>query len=1019
MDNRTPVCHAFLLGAPRLKLDGQEIEIRLKRAAALLYYLLVQKQASREEIVNLIWPREEPELGKRHLRDVLHRLRNHYGAELVVSKGKTELHLNPNIHFLVDVDEFRAAGPEAVYQGEFLKGFFLDGADEFEQWVTQMRSSMQELYLRRLKELARRAGQAGETAQAEQYWRRYLEEEPVSEEAAAALMELYRERRDYNRAATVYRSLHNTLESWLGITPLKETSALYYAIMDEWNRAAEDSEVGGQDFLIGRWDLFQQMARPFNMDSPKLRPRSMVLIGEAGVGKSHLLNYFLKNARLEQWTVVTASCFKSHQREQLHPWQVIMASLHTISETEGIKIPKALAYIAASLFPIFYADIKQPPSMNFTLNSGAAYEGVLSILSQISARKPLMLVFEDIQWMDSASVLLLDQLIHRVDAGHVLFVAACRSEADAPVAGFLDAAQEDGLLTRFELVPFTEEETMQFITQSGGREFSKELKQRIYRDTQGNAFLLVHLLGSLLEHGDEKMIPETSEEIMEYRLSGLSREKRKLLDLISMFPDYAPYEVLEHLSSQSPMDLLYICQELKGRSIISEMSDGGGLSLVFSQPEFREISYARIPALNRRILHLNIARELTRISTAQDLNTLSQIIYHYQQGGDELNALRYQIQHFKACILPMSTLNIASATAQEHSAGPRPYVLSLMEEMERKLAVLREMNSDTDLLDEMEQDMLYAKSCYCVFKGYYQLGVDALNRLLSMKIDEDLRDLAYEQMIFYGIQVYQTATMRQYIGKALDISKDRNPQRYAVNCRYYGFLLVMEGKHVQGRQALEQSLTMLRAAFPDCPEHAIQAGYAHNYIGESYRKQGNYQKAVQEYQRAIDMVLHYGPATSISIFYNNDAVACFAQGLYGQALELFQKSQEFLTYIEEPSGYRTISHAYLSLYAFLEGADKKASALIQRAEEFADALDGPYDQGIVLMMKAVLRSWCSQDRGEYPLTRALLDRPYMEYLEASRERLAGKAARFERELLQELASGRPVLNEFRNWAQSR
>ena len=62
-------------------------------------------------------------------------------------------------------------------------------------------------------------------------------------------MELYRARRDYNRAALVYRSLHKAMSDWLGITPLKETSALYYSIMEEWNARAdpEDQRVRRPD----------------------------------------------------------------------------------------------------------------------------------------------------------------------------------------------------------------------------------------------------------------------------------------------------------------------------------------------------------------------------------------------------------------------------------------------------------------------------------------------------------------------------------------------------------------------------------------------------------------------------------------------------------------------------------------------------------------------------------------------------------------------------------------------------
>ena len=66
---------AMLLQAPRVEMNGKNVVIRLKRAAAVVYYLLVNKSATREELINLVWPEEAPETARRHLRDILHHLK--------------------------------------------------------------------------------------------------------------------------------------------------------------------------------------------------------------------------------------------------------------------------------------------------------------------------------------------------------------------------------------------------------------------------------------------------------------------------------------------------------------------------------------------------------------------------------------------------------------------------------------------------------------------------------------------------------------------------------------------------------------------------------------------------------------------------------------------------------------------------------------------------------------------------------------------------------------------------------
>ena len=114
----------------------------------------------------------------------------------------------------------------------------MPGSFEYDQWLEKTRTALRDEYLLQLDAAAKAALAEGRETDAERFWQRYLQEEPLCETVSVSLMELYRARRDYNRAALVYRSLHKAMSDWLGITPLKETSALYYSIMEEWNARA-------------------------------------------------------------------------------------------------------------------------------------------------------------------------------------------------------------------------------------------------------------------------------------------------------------------------------------------------------------------------------------------------------------------------------------------------------------------------------------------------------------------------------------------------------------------------------------------------------------------------------------------------------------------------------------------------------------------------------------------------------------------------------------------------------------
>lgn len=417
--------------------------------------------------------------------------------------------------------------------------------------------------------------------------------------------------------------------------------------MEEWNARADPEDQRSDDFLVGRQEQLQSLFQLFPGPGSGQRRQSFVLLGEAGVGKSHLLAHFLAHGAVSDAQIVTTSCFKSKQEEYLYPWQAVMLSIASYIRKEDIPIPTAYRQAVSALFPVFGSgEGSVEKKAHMLIDSVMSFDSVLMILSLAAEKRPLLLVLEDIQWMDKISADLLDQLLHKADSSRILFAATCRQPSGPVAPPLLRGLEEDGLCRCCHLSPFTKDETMEFIQLYGAQSLPQADKERIYQDTQGNAFLLTQLIGSIMENGRPTVLPRNMEEILSYRLSGLTDEGLQVLNLVAMFPDRAPYPVLERVSSKPTLDLLYVCQELCRRSILTEVYDGGALSLAFAQAEFRELTYSRIPALSRRILHLNIAQALADLSPASvpDLDALT--AYHYDQGGDQFHAMQYKVHRY-------------------------------------------------------------------------------------------------------------------------------------------------------------------------------------------------------------------------------------------------------------------------------------------------------------------------------------------------------------------------------------
>ena len=479
------IIKALLLGYAHIECNGTPIRICLKKAQGLLFYLLVHKKATRDELTGLLWGGEDNELARRHLRDNLYHLKKVVPIELVVPAGRSAIQLNPELGFYIDVDEFLKAVDVEAYQGEFLKGFSVPNCYEYEEWLERTRTSLREAYLQQLDKRAEFCLSEGRDGEAEALWRKYLQEEPLCETVSISLMRFYRAQKDYNRAALIYRGLHKAMADTLGIAPLKDTSELYYSIMKEWNEQSENGEIS-DDFLVGRQNQLQYLLHLFSRMHTSKHARSFVILGEAGVGKTHLLSYFLSHGEVSSYEIITTSCFKSKQDEYLYPWQTIMLSLSNFIEKESIPIPNAYMQAVSALFPMIgefgSADVRK--KAHLLVDSVMGFDSVLTVLTLASKKKPLLLVVEDIQWIDSMSLALLDQALHKIGPEKFVFAATCRQPCGKEVERFLRNVEEDELCSLLSLAAFTYEETMQFIELCGARGIVLQDKDRIYHDAR-------------------------------------------------------------------------------------------------------------------------------------------------------------------------------------------------------------------------------------------------------------------------------------------------------------------------------------------------------------------------------------------------------------------------------------------------------------------------------------------------------------------------------------------------------
>ena len=232
-----------------IERDGVSVTPNRRKALALLAYLALSPDGqSRDILTEMLWPERDASSARSDLRSGLFALRQAIGGEWLDIEGdRVALQRDPALS--VDVLRFRdllaqanghahprgvpcdgcvAVLTEAVelYRGDFLAGFTLRDAPEFDNWQTYQTESLRLELAEALERLAWLSAAGGDYETAVRHARRWLELDPLCEEPHRALMRLYAEAGNRASALRQYEECVRVLDAELGVRPDDETTAL-------------------------------------------------------------------------------------------------------------------------------------------------------------------------------------------------------------------------------------------------------------------------------------------------------------------------------------------------------------------------------------------------------------------------------------------------------------------------------------------------------------------------------------------------------------------------------------------------------------------------------------------------------------------------------------------------------------------------------------------------------------------------------------------------------------------------
>src|SRR6266571_2059908 len=462
-----------VLGPPEAFHDGNRLTFALRKAQALLLYLAVEGgMHQRRKLDAFLWPDSEPHEARAALRNAIALLRRllsdpdaspSYHTHVLSQHDLLSLDLHTPIELDLDValhawkeaqklstlpsEEHHTAlvtlvqRALAVVRGPFLDGFWLGEDAPFDAWREQQQRQWQVRLLLLLDRLSFWQEAAGEFEPARATLTRWVALDPLAEEACRRLMRISLARGDAAAALQVYASLQAHLAEALQITPSPETVAL----------AEHSRTLAGRRSATVR-STTAESRPPSELVAPRLASECVAWSRAQGaeVLRGHA---FEMGGRLPYQPLVDAL------RERLEAENAPEDLLEDVWLAELVRLLPELR--------VRYPDLPAPTEDELTAK-GRLFEAVARLLDALCQRAPLLLLVDDLQWADEASLDLLRYLGHswKEHGNRVLILGTVCSEElelNPQLSARLLNLERELPVTQVSLQPLSQAETLQLI----------------------------------------------------------------------------------------------------------------------------------------------------------------------------------------------------------------------------------------------------------------------------------------------------------------------------------------------------------------------------------------------------------------------------------------------------------------------------------------------------------------------------------------------------------------------------
>jgi len=696
--------------------------------------------------------------------------------------------------------------------------------------------------------------------------------------------------------------------------------------------------------------------------------RAVIISGEQGVGKEALLHALDNRIFQEDEDAIFLNLKQKSYEKYFAISEIIKKLIKYVSRELIDKYKNGLCYLIPEIIedeeyiPIFDKDDqKEKHKIIYRLGN---------FILEASIKKPFVFIIKGFEFLDEESKEILYYIFGNHEKSKLFYVISFDNDiVKEEISDEIEELMGRENVTEIQLTNLSIYETANMIRLLlGVEDVPIDFIAQIYKETDGNPYMIYEIIFTLYTdkhiYVDERghwvfdkvdltklKLDITPDELLQNKVKKLEPQKKRMLDIVSIFNSAVSLDVLEKMMDMKFEEISIIAESLISAKLLSRKIDDWGISVDFYSLNLKKKIYSELDHYTRYKYHSKASKILEEKFFAENRENKDELIHHMINSGRCDEAVDYLIisaeELAKKGLIKQAVQFLEQGYnyfADSNVCAKKINICFRLGDLYYKLDETEEsMNYYKKALknaEEAENNIYIADSHIRLVKLFYKLNDVKSCLQHSAKAKKIIKSIDYKQgMLDLILALSQLMIYRRKYNTHLRIvlkvlkSIDQNDKYYwAMFKSTYGRILVKKDRFEEALRHLEESAEVLE----QLQEYEGLVPTLNNIGTIYYSYYYDIEKAMEYFQKNVHICQRINNLSFLSFNYNNIAEMYREKDKYKESLDYYNKALEAI--IKTPNKYsETVIYTNkASVYVALEDY-KKAVSCIEKAEEILSA----------------------------------------------------------------------------------